>query len=95
MKKSSLGAFCLLLVLTLANTLAFVDRQVISLLVDPIRSTIGATDIEMGLLQGLAFALLFAVFGLPAGQWGHLPGFLWRAFLLVSERLRSHRQHTP
>ena len=91
MKKSSLGAFCLLLVLTLANTLAFVDRQVISLLVDPIRSTIGATDIEMGLLQGLAFALLFAV----AGQWGHLPGFLWRAFLLVSERLRSHRQHTP
>lgn len=68
MKKSSLGAFCLLLVLTLANTLAFVDRQVISLLVDPIRSTIGATDIEMGLLQGLAFALLFAVFGLPAGR---------------------------
>jgi len=60
--------FLLLFVLTIANTLAFVDRQVISLLVDPIRDTIGATDIEIGLLQGLAFALLFAVFGLPAGR---------------------------
>ncbi|MCI4643672.1 MAG: MFS transporter [Hyphomonadaceae bacterium] len=68
MTRTSLGALGLLLVLTLANTLAFVDRQVISLLVDPIRATIGASDIEMGLLQGLAFALLFAVFGLPAGR---------------------------
>ena len=68
MSKTSIGALALLIVLTFANTLAFVDRQVISLLVDPIRSTIGVSDIEMGLLQGLAFALLFAVFGLPAGR---------------------------
>ena len=68
MNRTSLGALGLLLVLLLANTFAFIDRQVISLLVDPIRSTIGATDIEMGLLQGLAFALLFVVFGLPAGR---------------------------
>lgn len=65
---SKAGTVGLVLTLTLANILAFVDRQVISLLVDPIRATFGVTDIEIGLLQGLAFALLFAVFGLPAGR---------------------------
>ncbi|WP_370305526.1 MFS transporter [Sinimarinibacterium flocculans] len=65
---SKAGTVGLVLILTLANILAFVDRQVISLLVDPIRATFGVTDIEIGLLQGLAFALLFAVFGLPAGR---------------------------
>lgn len=55
-------------VLLLLYALAFVDRQIISLMVGPVRADLGITDFQIGLLQGFAFALLYAVFGLPLGM---------------------------
>jgi len=54
-----------LLVLFLGYMLAFVDRNVVSLLVVPIEHDLGLSDVQMGLLRGTAFAIFYSVFGLP------------------------------
>jgi MFS family permease len=50
-------------VLTLAYICSFIDRQIISLLVGPIKTDLGLTDTEMSYLLGLSFALFYTVFG--------------------------------
>lgn len=55
-------------VLTLANASAFVDRQILGLLVGPIRRDLGIGDAEMGVLYGLAFAAFFTLLGLPIAR---------------------------
>ena len=60
-------ANCALAIFLLAYILSFVDRQILSLMVDPIRRDLDITDLQMGLLQGMAFALLYAVAGVPIG----------------------------
>ncbi len=55
-------------VLTLANVAGFVDRQILSLLVMPIRRDLGISDTQMSLLMGLAFSIFFTVLGIPLGR---------------------------
>jgi MFS family permease len=43
------------------------DRQVISLVVEPLRRDFALDDIQIGLLQGLAFALFYALAAIPIG----------------------------
>jgi len=57
-----------LALLFLAYVLSFVDRQILALLVGPIRAQFGITDFQYSLLQGAAFALLYTVAGLPLGR---------------------------
>ena len=52
-------------VLFVAYLLAFADRAVISLLVVPIEHDLALSNVQMGLLQGTAFAIFYALFGLP------------------------------
>jgi len=52
----------------LANVSGFVDRQILSLLVVPIRRDLGISDTQMSLLMGLSFALFHATLGLPIGR---------------------------
>jgi MFS family permease len=47
--------------------LSVLDRYIISLLVDPIKKDLGITDVQFGLLQGLAFIGSFTLFGLIFG----------------------------
>lgn len=54
-------------VLAFANVVSFVDRFVISLMVDPIKTDLGVSDTQMGLLMGMAFAVFYAVMALPLG----------------------------
>lgn len=56
-------------VLTLANVSGFVDRQILSLLVEPIKRDLGITDTQVSLLAGLGFVLFYSVLGLPIGRW--------------------------
>ncbi|WP_101760370.1 MFS transporter [Oceanicoccus sp. KOV_DT_Chl] len=58
----------LLAILFLAYTLSFIDRQIITLLVAPIRADLGISDFEFSLLHGFAFAIFFALLGLPIGR---------------------------
>lgn len=49
----------------LAYTVSFIDRMLLNLLVDHLRQDLALTDTQIGLLQGLAFAIVFSVLGLP------------------------------
>lgn len=55
-------------VLMLGYIVSFIDRQILSLLVQPITADLGISDFEMSLLQGFAFALFFCILGLPFGR---------------------------
>ena len=55
-------------ILTLAYILSFLDRQIMSLMVQPIKRDLGISDTEMSLLLGLAFALFYTILGLPIGR---------------------------
>ncbi len=55
-------------VLLLAYIFSFIDRQILSLLVGPIRRELGISDFEMSLLQGWAFALFYSVMALPIAR---------------------------
>ena len=46
---------------------AFLDRQVISLMVGMIKADLKITDSHIGILQGAAFGLVYPLFGLPLG----------------------------
>ena len=51
-----------------AYVFSFIDRQVISLLIDPIRADLNISDTQFSLLHGLAFAMLYAVAGIPIAR---------------------------
>nr|WP_240511217.1 MFS transporter [Novosphingobium panipatense] len=53
------------ILLMLAYTLAFVDRQALALLVQPIKEDLGASDTAMSLLYGLSFTLFYVIVGIP------------------------------
>lgn len=61
-------AWYVVAVLALANASAFIDRQVLGLLVGPIRRDLGISDTQMGVLYGLAFAAFYTLLGLPIGR---------------------------
>lgn len=54
--------------LFLAWVIAYIDRTIITLLVPGMKSDLGLTDTEVGVLQGFAFALFFSLAGLPIGR---------------------------
>ena len=57
-----------LTVLLLAYILSFVDRNVMAILVGPIRKSFDISDFQYGLLHGLAFTLFYTLLGLPIGR---------------------------
>ncbi|CAN5363178.1 MFS transporter [soil metagenome] len=44
---------------------SFIDRQMISILAEPIKADLGLSDTQLGLLGGFMFALFYTVFGVP------------------------------
>ncbi|WP_420464599.1 spinster family MFS transporter [Panacagrimonas sp.] len=54
--------------LTAAYVLSFIDRQILSLLVGPVRADLGISDTQMSLLMGFSFALFYTVCGIPLGR---------------------------
>jgi MFS family permease len=61
------GGF-VLSVLILAYTFAYIDRTLLSLLVQPIRHSLHISDLQLSLLSGFAFALFYTCLGLPIGR---------------------------
>lgn len=61
------AAWCAVVLLGLLYVVSYVDRLVLTLLVDPLRAEFGIDDVSMGLLIGLAFALFYAAVGVPLG----------------------------
>jgi MFS family permease len=48
--------------------LNFVDRQIMTILIQPIKQEFGFSDTQLGLLGGLAFALLYSTLGIPIAR---------------------------
>jgi MFS transporter, Spinster family, sphingosine-1-phosphate transporter len=57
-----------LLVLGGVNLLNFMERVLFSVLLEPIKQDLALSDTQMGVLGGVAFALLYGVFGLLMGR---------------------------
>ncbi len=61
-------AWYVTVVLTLAYIVAFLDRQILALLVEPIKRDLGISDTQMSLLLGFAFAIFYTLLGIPIGR---------------------------
>jgi predicted MFS family arabinose efflux permease len=48
---------------------SYVDRQIMSVLLESIRKEVGASDSQMGLLTGVAFAVFHVIAGIPIARW--------------------------
>lgn len=57
-----------LFILSLISTSNFVDRNIVGLLLQPIKIEFGASDTQLGLLTGMSFALFYATVGLPLAR---------------------------
>lgn len=55
-------------VLVLLYVLNFVDRQILSILANDIKADLGVEDSYLGFLYGTAFAVFYALFGIPLGK---------------------------
>jgi MFS family permease len=58
----------MLLVLYICYVCSFVDRQIISILIGPIKDTFAISDFQFSLIQGLGFAIFYSVAGFPLGR---------------------------
>jgi MFS family permease len=94
---SALYAWFLVAVLVLASLVSFVDRQVIAIVVEPMKADLGASDSEIGLLYGV-FAVFYALAGLPIAYladrtrrtWLIAAGvFVWSLMTMVSGVART------
>jgi MFS family permease len=57
-----------LFVLVIVYVFNFIDRQILSILAEDIKADLGISDAEIGFLYGTAFAVFYAVFGIPLGR---------------------------
>lgn len=72
-KKTGLGqasgaARYALLILFFVYVVNMIDRQILSILMEPIKKDLDLSDTQLGLLSGLSFALFFAIAGIPIAR---------------------------
>ena len=65
---TSFAAWYSVAVLMLMYIFSFIDRTTISLIVEPMKRDLHISDTQIGMLQGLAFALLYMFLGLPIAR---------------------------
>ncbi len=66
--EASKYSWYVLVVLVIVYILNFIDRQILSILAVDIKADLGLTDADMGFLGGAAFAVFYALFGIPLGR---------------------------
>lgn len=66
--KASPYSWYVLSILVLVYIFNFVDRQILSILANDIKRDLGLSDDELGFLYGTAFAVFYALFGIPLGR---------------------------
>ena len=55
-------------VFTLVTAMALIDRQILSMLVGPIKASLHISDTQMSILLGFAFVMFYAFMGLPIAR---------------------------
>lgn len=61
-------AWFVVAILMVAYVFSFIDRQILSLLVVPIRRDLAISELQMSLLMGFSFALFYTILGIPLGR---------------------------
>lgn len=81
--------------------LNFVDRQILTILVEPIRKEFDFSDTQMGLLGGFAFAVVYSVLGIPIARIADRKNrvniisialFVWSFFTVLTGRAQNFAQ---
>ncbi|HEV7233516.1 MAG TPA: MFS transporter, partial [Sphingorhabdus sp.] len=67
-KEATGYSWYVLSVLVVVYVLNFIDRQIVSILAVDIKADLGLSDSDMGFLGGAAFAVFYALFGIPLGR---------------------------
>ncbi len=62
-------SYYVLALLSLVYVFNFIDRQVMAILLQPIKEEFGASDTAMGLLTGFAFVVFYTFAGIPIARW--------------------------
>ncbi|MEM1246976.1 MAG: MFS transporter [Acidobacteriota bacterium] len=57
-----------LAVLVIVYVFNFIDRQILSILAEDVKADLGLDDAQIGFLYGTAFAVFYAVFGIPLSR---------------------------
>lgn len=97
-ESSDLYARYVLVVLALVYVTNHIDRQILMVLLEAIKTEFGASDLQMGLLTGPAFALFYTFAGIPIARWADrgprkliivLASAMWSAMTALSGTARS------
>ncbi len=65
---SSWYSWYIVVLCMVAYIFSFIDRQIITLLIEPIRADLNISDTQFSLLHGFAFAMLYAIAGIPIAR---------------------------
>lgn len=63
-----LVAWTTVVVLSLTYMFSFMDRQILVLLIDPIKADLQISDTQVSLLTGFSFAVVYTIMGVPMGR---------------------------
>lgn len=63
------GRHTTLLMLLFVYAMSLIDRQIMGVLIEPVKAEFGVSDTAMGLLTGLAFALVYSALAVPFGRY--------------------------
>lgn len=58
----------ILFTLTVMSALSFMDRQILAVMIEPIKAEFALSDLQIGIVTGLGFALTFSLLGVPLGR---------------------------
>lgn len=87
--------------LTLVAALNYLDRYVLAILLEPIKHDLSLSDSQLGFLTGFAFALFYAIAGIPIARWADTGNrntivfsttFLWSGMVALCGLVGSYSQ---
>lgn len=61
-------AWYVAILLSTAHLVSFIDRFLMSLVLEPLKADLGVSDTQLGLLQGTGFVILYTLFAVPLGR---------------------------
>jgi len=98
---NSRAGFYALGLLTVVYSFNFIDRQLLAILQEAIKSDLGLSDSQLGLLTGFAFAVFYVTAGIPIARWADRSNrrnivagavFLWSFMTAISGLAQNYTQ---
>lgn len=73
-----------LALLSLVSLFNYLDRLVIAVMIEPMKRDLGLSDTHLGVVSGLAFAMLYASCGIPLARWADRGSRKWLLALCLA-----------